>query len=178
MWNKPVLNSYPCRSPINKTWLTDCSVEQHLGESKTVTRQVALAYQVVHHILGGCGWCRLRKQTSWKVNTTTMHVLYLLCAVHLKKNIYLSFLVHLKTKQKRRNKMHEWVSERNVVIKDACFWINTPQWCAWQKNTKKHTMLWVDVWYSSTSRLDGDVCENKHHQRLTTSHTLTADIEK
>ena len=163
MWNKPVLNSYPCRSPINKTWLTDCPVEQHLGESKTVTRQVALAYQVVHHILGGCGWCRLRKQTSWEVNTTTMHVLYLLCAVHFFFFFYIYncvFLVHLKRKQKKK-KQDAWMSEREECCNDGWMFLN--------KCPAMMCLAFWYVWYSSTSRLDGDACDNKHHQRLTTS---------
>ena len=31
----------------------------------------------------------------------------------------------------------ECVSERNIVTMDECFWINAPQWCAWQKKRKK-----------------------------------------
>ena len=32
---------------------------------------------------------------------------------------------------------HEWASERNIVMMDECFWINAPQWCAWQERKKR-----------------------------------------
>ena len=31
--------------------------------------------------------------------------------------------------------MREWVSERNIVMMDECFWINAPQW--WKKKKEK-----------------------------------------
>ena len=38
---------------------------------------------------------------------------------------------------KIHTKTGEWVSERNIVMMDECFWINAPQWCAWQKTKTK-----------------------------------------
>ena len=37
----------------------------------------------------------------------------------------------------------EWVNERNIVIMDECFWINAPQWHAWQKKKKKKMGEWT-----------------------------------
>ena len=40
---------------------------------------------------------------------------------------------------KKITETRDWVSERNIVMMDKCFWINAPQWCFWQ--TKKEEFL-------------------------------------
>ena len=39
--------------------------------------------------------------------------------------------------RKNPTKTCERVNERNTVTMDVSFWINIPQWCAWQKKKKK-----------------------------------------
>ena len=76
---------------------------------------------------------------------------FLLCLQTLFAEDYLVYYKHyhniavsctktgIKHDQKKEKKTREWVSERNIVMMDECFWINATQWCAWQK--KKCNML-------------------------------------
>lgn len=68
--NKYKNESYSCRIPPSNICLTDGSSEKYLSESKTVTREVALANQVVHNILGGRGWCCLQNKHHQRLTTS------------------------------------------------------------------------------------------------------------
>ena len=66
--------------------------------------------------------------------------------------------LHTVTKGKRHNagctchtKTRECVIKKNTVMIDECFWINAPQWRAWQKRKKIKRMDKIEYIYTKTA---------------------------
>ena len=58
-------------------------------------------------------------------------ILFTICLLHNGGNVLTKHVIKIRG-------ICEWVSKRNIVMMDECFWINTQQWCAWQKNKKQN----------------------------------------
>ena len=74
--------------------------------------------------------------------------------------------------EKNHTKTCECVSERNTVTMDECFWINAPQWCAWEKQNKKTTTTKTLLPSVNTLIAQGIFCGAKY-----THHTLSPIVK-